>query len=62
MIFKLAEDIPCISGVVVALLAKVRGCVEKEIYLLLSFGGTDFFGAVPGLHLMVGNLVSLIQR
>lgn len=38
VIFQLAEEIPCISAVVVALLAEVILGVEKRIKPVLSFG------------------------
>ncbi|MCO5608671.1 hypothetical protein L7F22_062885 [Adiantum nelumboides] len=52
VIFKLAEDIPCISGVVVALLAKPKPEIR---YTLKLIGGN--LNAVPGLSDMIKGIV-----
>ncbi|KAI5063092.1 hypothetical protein GOP47_0021639 [Adiantum capillus-veneris] len=52
VIFKLAEDIPCIAGVVVALLAKPKPEIR---YTLKLIGGN--LGAVPGLSEMIKGIV-----
>ncbi|KAJ7546329.1 hypothetical protein O6H91_08G035800 [Diphasiastrum complanatum] len=54
-IFQLAEDIPCISAVVVALLAKPKPEVK---YLLKLIGGS--LTAVPGLSDMIKDMVENI--
>eukprot|EP00249_Psilotum_nudum_P021145 c27993_g1_i2 orf=555-2063(-) len=50
--FKLAEDIPCIAGVAVALLAKPRPVIK---YTLKVIGGS--LSAAPGLSDMIEDLV-----
>lgn len=52
VIFKLAEDIPCIAGVVVALLAKPKPEIR---YTLKLIGGN--LNAVPGLSDMIKGIV-----
>lgn len=52
VIFKLAEDIPCISGVVVALLAKPKPEIR---YTLKLIGGS--LSGVPGISDVIKNIV-----
>lgn len=55
VIFKLAEDIPCISGVVVALLAKPKPEIR---YTLKLVGGS--LSSVPGISDMIKNIVETV--